>query len=1135
MQNYGVQRTLFEHFILERIRKLYRRLQSDRWVRNQPASVAVSYDDGPDPQKHTYRPISPGTPFAKAGWNFVWFKVEWDTDDAEIEASGNEPEPSSHLVWRANGESTLYVNGIPWCGLDTAHRSTPLPPGVRTLYLRTGAYETGIWMKDREDQYPKPTDGSYVFYSAEIADQDPRLKRLYYDVQLVYEYVYDQLEALNLISPEVGKHKMLEYVPPRLRKMLQTADSAADAYDLGDIAGCQDLLGGMVTVSSGSSSCAESGSLGPGSFSGPGRISLISNSHLDLVWLWPEQITREKNVHTCTTILRLMERYPELTFTMSQPYLLEQLKRDYQPIYREISKRIEEGRWELTGGMYVESDTLLPSGESLLRACLLGQQIVLEETGSLCSTLWLPDVFGYSQSIPQIAANCGITSFFTTKLLWSSMNAFPYTSFIWEGLDGSRLLSHVARVGYESRGSVGEITRTAQGNRQAALFDDAMLAVGFGDGGGGITEDQCERVDRLAQFADLPSAGWQRVDAFFERLGRQVQSLPVYKGELYLEYHRGTYTTNHAMKRAYRQAERALQSAEFIAAAAGDKADFTPQWKRLVFSQFHDALPGSSIQLVYDQLIPELHALAKDAADQARELLRRFFSHADGGAGSAPNSCQAPNAGSAGLLLANPHGLSGSWLISLEADQLDSEAVDSPDGKGDISISEAAEYIGIAEVGGVAIPVQKLSSGGYVGLVRLPGNSVSSACPVAPESRRLRITAAKNSEKSRKQGTGQLEKRTEPEFSPHGLLTGLTIDGQRLQLEGPVRFLLYPDNPANFEAWDIDRSALNLGFPAFEAMNLVCTDDGPLATLYTGSTPMGKGSDITVTYRTVRELPYLFVDVTVDWQEEQRLLTLEIPTGYRGSAARFGTPFGSIDRPAHRGSLQKESMWEVPASRWTAALDGMHRGMALVSADTYGFAVTDGFLRASLLRSPKASDEQGIDKLTLFAEKGSHSFSFALGWYRAETTEDYLSTAQAADMLFSPPLVVSGAFLPGRETSDLREGASRLCSETASLYDLEGVIKQLFTCSRLGSLTMSWIKPSESGRGYLIRLHEAAGCSGTARLDFRRDDRVSKVYRTDARERIIEEIAVTDAIAEIPYRPYQLISLVVSDTHVDTR
>jgi alpha-mannosidase len=1113
MHNLGVQRTLFDSFILERVRKLSRRLQSDLWVKKQPASVAVGYEEQddhngslhPDPQKLIYQPISPGAPFAKAGWNFVWFKVEW-RDEAAENGSADEGAGASHFLWRCNGESTLYVNGIPWCGLDTAHRSTPLPPGAKTLFIRTGAYETGIWMKAPEDQYPKPTDDSYVFYSAEIGQQDPQLKRLYHDVLLVYEYLHHELEALHLISPEVGKHKLLEFVPPRLRKMLQVADEAVDAYDLGDVTGCQDMLAVMVTDSA-SVSHTENGSLGPGNAFGPGSISLISNSHLDLVWLWPEQITREKNVHTCTTILRLMERYPELTFTMSQPYLLEQIKRDHYPVYREISKRIQEGRWELTGGMYVESDTLLPSGESLLRACLLGQELILEETGSLCSTLWLPDVFGYSQSIPQIAVSCGITSFFTTKLLWSSMNTFPCTSFIWEGLDGSRLVSHVAQVGYESRGSVGEITRTAWGNRQAALFDDAILAVGFGDGGGGITEDQCERVNRLAQFADLPSAGWQRVDAFFERLGQQEQSLPIYKGELYLEYHRGTYTTNHAVKQAYRQAEQALQAAESIAVLTGYDTDFTHQWKRLVFSQFHDALPGSSIRLVYDQLIPELQALANDTAEQAKELLRQFFTDigADGGTASMEST---------GLLLANPHGLSGSWLISLETDQLGSEAISLPDDTGNISISEASEYIGIPEVCGATFPVQKLSSGGYVGLVRLPGNSVSAAYPVAfsdvPDIR-------------------QRERSTEPEFSPQGLLIGLTIDGKKLQLEGPVRFLLYPDNPANFEAWDIDRSALNLGFPAFEAMNLISTDDGPLVTLNTGSTPIGKGSTLTVTYRTVRELPYLFIDVTVDWQEEQRLLALEIPTGYRGAAARFGSPFGSIDRPAHSGSLQKEAMWEEPASRWVAVLDGMHRGMALLSADTYGFAVTDGVLRASLLRSPKSSDEQGIQNFTLFAEKGIHSFSFALGWYRAETADAYLSTAQAADMLFSPPLVVSNVYFPESGASEFLAGGDR---------QDDGVLEQLFSCSNLGSLTVSWIKPAHTGSGYLIRFHETAGCSGIVRLDFGHDNRVSKVYLVDALERIKEEIPVENAMAAIPYHPYQLLSVLavrkftVADTSI---
>ncbi|MCF7954030.1 MAG: alpha-mannosidase, partial [Spirochaetales bacterium] len=655
------QRTLFPQFIPERIRRHVQISRSRIWKQKTSLDVLVSpskplLSSFEEAESMQFSRVTEGSVFAEAGWNTVWFYMELP-ELPELPEFTELTEEAAYLLWEVNGESTIFYQGEPWCGLDTAHRWARIPAGARELYIRCSSYETGIWMHEGENRVPEPAAEGYQFYHASAALRDTLQWNIYNDLLLLEEYLRYELEKLELTSPAVGKHKKLEYLPVGLRKLLHKTDLALDTYDLGDIHECSRQLQELLKTKETSEFLN----------SPNGSLSLIGNSHLDLVWLWPEKATREKNIHTCSTILRLMEEYPDMSFTMSQPWLLDALETDAPSLYRQIQERIDEQRWELTGGMYVEADTLIPCGEALARACVIGQRVFQRETGELCPTLWLPDVFGYSQSLPQIASAAGIRNFYTTKLLWSSVQSFPFTSFVWQSMDGSELLCHLSQVGYESRASVEDLKHCSEANKQAALHDDAILAMGFGDGGGGLTDEQCERAKRISGLLDLPAASWQRADQFFSRLSEVRHQLPRYRGELYLEYHRGTYTTKHAMKQAYRRAEKALQMAEAAAAFTGNsenireqselqsklqselQSELMPLWKELVFSQFHDALPGSSIALVYEEMIPQLQDIAERAKKAAAELLS--------------------NEGSRTVLF-NPNGIDGTWLIHLDSTQI---------------------------------------------------------------------------------------------------------------------------------------------------------------------------------------------------------------------------------------------------------------------------------------------------------------------------------------------------------------------------------------------------------------------------------------------------------------------------------
>ena len=331
-------------------------------------------------------------------------------------------------------------------------------------------------------------------------------------------------------------------------------------------------------------------------------------------------------MHTFATAHRLMESYPEYRFAYSQPASYAAVDRRAPGLMRHVRRRITEKRWEPTGAMLVESDTLIACGEALARSLVLGQQDFTALRGSPSPLLWLPDVFGYSGCLPQLMRQAGVEWFFTTKLTWSAINRFPHSSFIWRGTDGSEVVAHVTQdVGYNAAVSIKELRDGALGHAQSDVHPEFLQPTGYGDGGGGPTEEMCERARRLAALHGAPAVRWDQPEAFFARLARRRAKLPVWQGECYLEYHRGTYTTHGAVKAAFRALERALQLREAAAVARGTSATacagLDHAWRRLVFAQFHDYIPGSSVPEVYREGLPELQNLAGSQATAATTAL----------------------------------------------------------------------------------------------------------------------------------------------------------------------------------------------------------------------------------------------------------------------------------------------------------------------------------------------------------------------------------------------------------------------------------------------------------------------------------------------------------------------------------
>ena len=348
-------------------------------------------------------------------------------------------------------------------------------------------------------------------------------------------------------------------------------------------------------------------------------LSAIGHAHMDLAWQWPIRETKRKGLRTFSTVLRNMERYPDYIFGASQPQLYDWVKADSPELYSQIKERIKDGRWEAQGAMWVEADTNVSGGEALIRQLLYGKKFFKEEFDKDMEVLWLPDVFGYNASLPQMLKKSGVPYFMTIKLSWSRHNNHPHHTFKWEGIDGSEVLVHMPPEGeYNSTAMPWAIKKIENEYIDKCVSDEALLLFGIGDGGGGPGECNLEALKREKNLSGLVPVKQEQSIEFFHRLEAGKERYKTFKGELYLEKHQGTYTTQARNKKYNRKMEKLLREAEFALIVTG--ADYPQEeleaiWKEVLLYQFHDILPGSSIKRVYDESLERYEILKRKTED----------------------------------------------------------------------------------------------------------------------------------------------------------------------------------------------------------------------------------------------------------------------------------------------------------------------------------------------------------------------------------------------------------------------------------------------------------------------------------------------------------------------------------------
>ena len=623
----------FPQLLFQRLRKALKRLALECWQDPVPLVVERTvWRRGEFPlreaKKCPLETVQIPCAWTAEGFSTTWFKVSLP--------KGFKLRPGDHLHWDDNAEATAYANGQPIFGIDCTHRFWPWPKNVKELWLESLFCQSGIWHASAKGIGPA---GS-LLTSARLVRKNESAWTAYFDLEVLTDWLEeevrralphetaDQIVAGMRPWPEMDTafsgmnspdglgtgvpnrtRPPLVKLPPVVRSIFNELSQALVVYyDKGSAA----LSGRLAKTYR---LLHEQAAVLP-------RATVVGNSHLDLVWLWPEDVGEKKAVRNCSTVVRLMEENPDFRFCYSQPASYEAIARRQPELYQRMMRQIRRGSWEATGGMYVESDTLIGAGEPLLRSLYLGQKGFKRICGKPSGVLWLPDCFGFPGCLPALMRMCAIEGFFTQKVSWNMINAFPYNSFVWRGADGSEVMGHVnTHTVYNNPARVRNFRVEAEHNGQIDVFKEMLVPTGWGDGAGGPTLDIIERVRRQNCLRNQPSTRFGSVEDFYRRLKAVRRRLPVHQGEIYLEMHRGTYSTHGYVKAAYRESEKAMRAWEAAHALAGLGPVDESIWKRLVFSQFHDCTPGGSIQAVYDQIVPEMKRNARVGFERARAAL----------------------------------------------------------------------------------------------------------------------------------------------------------------------------------------------------------------------------------------------------------------------------------------------------------------------------------------------------------------------------------------------------------------------------------------------------------------------------------------------------------------------------------
>jgi len=804
-------------------------------------------------------------------------------------------------------------------------------------------------------------------------------------------------------------------------------------------------------------------------------VVATGHAHIDVAWLWTLGQIRRKAGRTFHTVLRLMEQFPEYHFTQSQPQLYEFVRRDYAELFGEIKRLVSEGRWEPIGGMWVEADCNLSGPESLARQFLLGRAFFREHFGPEAESpvLWLPDVFGFSGNLPQLIQQAGLEYFFTIKIGLNQYNRLPYDSFWWQGLDGTRVLTHFSTAPgpnpkihgvstYNAMASPAEVIGTWTTFQQKELQHELLMAFGHGDGGGGPTREMLENIREMVAFPGTPRMRQASVGEFFRRMESESgERLPTWNGELYLERHRGTFTTHSRNKRANRKSEFLLHDAEFLATMAAllnvdyqYPADTLREaWELVCLNQFHDIIPGSSIGPVYEESLEqyaEVERVGKSVRDAALSVIAE---RADGN-----------------LLIVNPTAFAQDelafWPGELEYGQC------------------------LKKTDGTPVGVQPTAGGTWIAPGELAPLSVTSLFvtrgdPTFPETGLLATPELLESACLR------------VELNEAGDITRIydKVNQQDVLAPGAIanQFQAFEDHPLRLgmDAWDLEIYYDDRMWTAEPAASVRVVEAGPLrATLEVRRRILG--SDYVQRISLVHDKPRLDFDTTIDWRERHILLKAAFPVDVLSPVATYEIQYGNVQRPTHRNTSWDWARFETCAQKWVDLSEGGY-GVSLLNDCKYGHDIRDNVMRISLLRSPTSPDPE--------ADQGEHRFAYSLLPHAGSWGEATIGAAYA----LNDPLMVVGQVGRRPEAPDsLRLGHSLLSVDSPNI-----VVE-----------TVKW---AEDGEGIIVRLYESHRQRGMVTLTTSFD--LANAWRTNLLEENSLALDAQGSTVTLYVRPYEIVTM----------
>lgn len=812
-------------------------------------------------------------------------------------------------------------------------------------------------------------------------------------------------------------------------------------------------------------------------------IVASGHAHIDVAWLWTLGQTRRKSGRTFHNVLRLMEQFPEYHFTQSQPQLYDYVQQDYPGLLDKIKERVAEGRWEPLGGMWVEADCNITGPESLARQFLLGRTFFRQHFGPDAESpvLWLPDVFGYAWALPQLIKQAGLDYFMTIKIGWNQYNRLPYDSFWWQGLDGTPVLTHFSTTPgngfgastYNAMASPEQAIGTWTNFQQKELQQELLMAYGFGDGGGGPTREMLENIREMGDFPATPRIRQGSVGEFFQNLEDTAgDRLPTWNGELYLELHRGTYTTQSRNKRANRKSEFLLHDAEFLATLAAlldpdyeyPTTTLRKAWELVCLNQFHDIIPGSSITPVYEESLEQYAEVREMGAGVRDDALEVIVDHYSG----------APSAGSGqALLAANPTTFMRDDLAFWPSQLASEQHLEHADGT-PVFTQPATDGTWIAA--GELAPFSVTSLTAADDVVAAPDTGLT-VTPTLLENDHLRVELNEAGDITR-----IYDKANQREVLPPDAIAN--------------EFQAFEDRPLNWDAWDVDIFIDDKMWTADPATSVEVVEAGPLrATLEIRRRILH--SDYVQRVSLAYNSPRLDFDTTIDWRERHIMLKVAFPADVLSPAATYEIQWGNVERPTHRNTSWDWARFETCAQKWVDLSEGDY-GVSVLNDCKYGHDIRDNVMRISLLRSPTMPDPE--------ADQGEQRFSYSLLPHAGSWGEFTIAAAYA----LNDPLIVAG----GLGSRGAREQGSKE-SPISNLQSLVSVDQP--------NTVIETVKQAENGDGVIVRFYESLRQRGEITLTAGFD--LAEAWHTNLLEDNETELAPDGDSVSLFVKPFEIVTL----------